>query len=179
MNPRWTPILALAVACGDAGDPRSSASSSEATADWPPSWADFEDQVLDLVNQQRFVGATCGSDPMPGGQVPLEMDDTLRRIARLHSEDMAERGFFDHVNPDGDDPFDRMSAAGFAGAYPWGENIAAGSPTPEDVVDAWMNSPPHCENILLGDYRVIGIGLYEDPSLPYSYWWTQDFAGSH
>jgi uncharacterized protein YkwD len=48
------------------------------------------------------------------------------RAARKHSIDMGTRNFFDHVNPDGQDPFARMKAAGWnpTGAYAWGENIA-------------------------------------------------------
>jgi len=171
------------VALAAAGcDPGVDTPTSEQTADWPAECGRFEEQVLDLVNQHRHDGWACGTDPGtpgPGGLAPLEMDDPLRRVARLHSQDMAERGFFDHVNPDGDDPFERMTAAGFAGDLPWGENIAAGSPTPDEVVAAWMASPEHCENIMLGPFAVLGVGLYEDQSLEYSYWWTQDFAASH
>ena len=65
-----------------------------------------------------------------------EHDFLLRHV----SEDMADRAFFDHVNPDGDDPFDRMSAAGFAGGYPWGENIALGPIDAAQVVQAWMDA---------------------------------------
>lgn len=151
----------------------------EATADWEDPWAEFEDEVIKLVNRNRYVGATCGSDPMPGGLVPLESDEILRSVARLHSLDMAERDFFDHVNPDGEDPFDRIADSSFGGADPWGENIAFGAPTPEIVVDLWMESPGHCANIMLADFHVIGVGYYLDETDSSGHFWTQNFAGSH
>ncbi len=63
------------------------------------------------------MGASCDGEafaPAP----PLEMDEVLRIAARLHSSDMGERGFFDHDNPDGQSPFDRIAAVGFEGASP-------------------------------------------------------------
>lgn len=169
----------LLAGCIDDGGAESSKPLSEETADWEDPWIAFEEEVRELVNQRRFLGATCGSDPMPGGLQPLEADDLLRTVARLHSKDMAERDFFDHVNPDGDDPFDRMEASGFDGADPWGENIAFGATSPEMVVQLWMESPGHCANIMLADYRVIGVGYYEDPGDPSGLFWTQNFAGGH
>jgi uncharacterized protein YkwD len=74
---------------------------------------------------------------------------------------------------------DRMSDAGYSGASPWGENIAAGQPTPAEVVDGWMHSPGHCRNIMDPDYHVIGIGYAYDASSSYGHYWTQDFGGSH
>jgi uncharacterized protein YkwD len=152
---------------------------TEATADWEEAWTELEDEVLDLVNQRRFLGATCGGEARPGGLEPLEADDLLRAVARLHSQDMAERDFFDHVNPDGDDPFARMESAGFAGAQPWGENIAAGAPTAEVVVQGWMDSPGHCENIMLPQFRVLGIGYFMAEGVGWEHYWTQNFAGGH
>ncbi|MEQ1568802.1 MAG: CAP domain-containing protein [Myxococcota bacterium] len=173
----WVGIAAGCGADGDSVDP--SATTSPATEDWPAEWAELEAEVLELVNQQRFLGAVCGDEVMGGGAPALEFDPTLRGVARAHSEDMADRKFFDHVNPDGDDPFDRMEAAGFAGALPWGENIAMGATSAQQVVNGWMNSPGHCVNILLPEYAVIGIGLFEDPEVPGGSWWTQNFAASH
>jgi len=136
---------------------------------WEPIADDFEGAVLDLVNQRRSEGANCGGQtysPAPA----LVIDGALRCAARVHSRDMEERGFFDHTNPDGDSPFDRMLFAG----YDWraaGENIAGGQPTPEAVVDAWMNSSGHCSNIMSPDFADIGIGYWDAGTM-----WTQVFG---
>jgi uncharacterized protein YkwD len=135
--------------------------------------------VLGLVNQNRWVGANCDGLHFVARRPPLEMDEVLRGVARAHSADMGERHFFDHDNPDHEDPFDRMENAGFTGAEPWGENIAAGSNTAEGVMDQWMNSEGHCKNIMLPDFAVIGIGYVFDPNSELKHYWTQNFAASH
>ncbi len=146
--------------------------------DWPADWAGFEDQVLELTNQRRAAGATCDTDVF-GPAPPLEMDEVIRVAARLHSQDMATQDYFEHDSLDGRTFADRMRDAGFSGADPWGENIAAGQATPAEVVDGWMNSPGHCRNIMDPDYHVIGIGYAYDASSTFEHYWTQDFAGGH
>jgi uncharacterized protein YkwD len=176
-------VLLVCVVAGCAGETTTGSDTGAppdiATDDWPAAWADYEDEVLRLVNQHRFVGGSCGGEGMPAVG-PLEMDEVLRGVARSYSAQMAENGFFDHVDPWGRDPSDRIASAGFTGSQPWGENIAMGYPTAEDVVVGWMNSPGHCMNILEGAYGVIGIGYYLDEDDPYAGpLWTQNFAGSH
>ncbi|WP_024756644.1 CAP domain-containing protein [Streptomyces exfoliatus] len=119
------------------------------------------DQVVALVNEER-AKAGCG---------PLTANATLTSAAQGHSDDMAARDFFDHTNPDGAGPGERVTAAG----YPWstyGENIAMGQSTPEEVMDSWMNSPGHRANILNCDFKEIGIGIHSSGG-PY---WTQVFG---
>ncbi len=72
----------------------------------------------------------------------------------------------------------RIAAAGYR-ASGWGENIAAGQSTPEEVVQGWMESPGHCRNIMNPEYRTIGIGYGVVPGSPYGTYWTQDFAAGH
>jgi uncharacterized protein YkwD len=143
------------------------------TENWDPAYAAFEDEIVVLVNQYRAQGANCGGEEMPPVG-PLTMDPNLQCAARVHTKDMADRDFFDHDNPDGDGPSDRMEAAGYDGRG-WGENIAAGRDTPEDTMDQWMNSPGHCSNIMAEDFSVIGVGYY--PGGEYGHLWTQTFGG--
>jgi uncharacterized protein YkwD len=142
----------------------------------------LEEAMLVEVNMRRAAGAICGVgdeaeafDPAP----PLEMNTPLQVAARLHSEDMANRDFFEHDNPDGDDPFVRMERAGYAGAYPWGENIQAGAPSAAEAVEGLMNSPPHCKNIMAPDYGVMGVGYAFGAEASYGHYWTQTFGGGH
>ena len=118
----------------------------------------FAEQVLELVNIERNQH----------GFSPLLWDDRLAAVAQAHSVDMVERNFFDHTNPDGLSPFDRMKNAGINYWYA-AENIAAGQRTPEAVINAWMNSTGHRNNILSENLTHIGVGFYE-------YYWTQVFA---
>ena len=73
--------------------------------------------MLALVNVQR-AAAGCGA---------LTADPALAALARAHSADMRDRHFFDHVNPDGLDPFQR--AAG-PGSRPTPRTSRTASPTP-------------------------------------------------
>ncbi|MBX3249072.1 MAG: CAP domain-containing protein [Myxococcales bacterium] len=147
-------------------------------ATWPDAWSRFEEAALAETNRYRAMGASCAGDTFPPAPA-LEMNETLRIAARLHSSDMGERRYFEHENPDGLDPFDRIRAIGFEGAQPWGENIAAGQRTPEEVVAGWMESPGHCRNIMNAQFRVIGLGYARVDGSPFGHYWTQKFGGGH
>ena len=121
----------------------------------------LEGEVLALVNTFR-ASAGCAA---------LVHDEGLATVARAHSADMRDRGYFDHTNPDGLDPFDRAEAAGQTNAR--AENIAAGQPDPAAVMDAWMNSSGHRANILNCELRTLGTGVAEGSGGPY---WTQLFG---
>ncbi|MDX6315998.1 MAG: hypothetical protein QOF44_5462 [Streptomyces sp.] len=120
-----------------------------------------EDQVLALVNAERAkIGCAA-----------LIADPDLGKLAEAFSKDMAKRDFFDHIDPDGNDPWDRAEAAGITGLG--GENIARGQPDAASVMDAWMNSPGHRANILNCNFKTIGVGAFLATGGP---WWTQDFG---
>ncbi|WP_329284780.1 sigma-70 family RNA polymerase sigma factor [Streptomyces sp. NBC_01455] len=119
-------------------------------------------QVVALVNKERAT-AGCG---------PLTEDAQLEKAAQAHSDDMAARNFFEHTNPDGADPGQRITAAGYRWST-YGENIAQGQQTPEAVMESWMNSPGHRANILNCAFKNIGVGVHKGSGGP---WWTQDFG---
>ncbi|MFD8049417.1 RNA polymerase [Streptomyces sp. WAC 05379] len=119
-------------------------------------------QVVALVNKER-ANAGCG---------PVEEDTLLNKSAQGHSDDMAARDFFDHTNPDGEDPGQRITAAGYRWST-YGENIAMGQQTPAAVMESWMNSPGHKANILNCSFKDIGVGIHNGPGGP---WWTQNFG---
>lgn len=141
--------------------PRQSRNASS-TPQTPPAPTDTVAQVVALVNKER-ADAGCG---------PLTEDPQLDKAAQDHSDDMGARDFFDHTNPDGADPGQRITAAGYAWST-YGENIAQGQQTPEAVMDAWMHSPGHRANILNCSFKDIGVGVGEGSGGP---WWTQDFG---
>ena len=119
-------------------------------------------QVLDLTNVER-AKAGCPA---------LQMDSRLQQAAQGHSQDMADKDYFAHNDPDGTTPWDRAEAAGYPN--PSGENIAMGYPTPAKVMEAWMNSPGHRANILNCDSHELGVGYVvddEDGAI-----WTQLFG---
>jgi uncharacterized protein YkwD len=121
------------------------------------------------AEQFRLMNA----DRIAEGLSALSCDLRLSEVARAHSRDMAERDFFDHTNPDGEQPWDRMERHGVRGFRSAGENIAAGYPSPAAVEEGWMNSPGHRANILNDGYTHIGVGLFDDGGRLV---WTQVFA---
>ena len=140
-------------------------------ADWSDEWKSFEEEVLLLTNEIRSSGTTCGGDAYPPVP-PLTMQRNLRCSARVHSKDMYDRDFFDHTNPSGEGPAERMQQAN----YPWmsyGENIAWRYSTPEEVVQGWNDSPGHCTNMMSDWFDEIGVGLYDGGTGIY---WTQNFG---
>lgn len=114
------------------------------------------------------------------GIPPLKSVEKLHRIARQHSLDMAEHGFVGHRGSDGTTPWERCVEAGYTKlSFMSGENVAAGYPTPADVVAGWMESPPHRGNILEPGYCETGVGYAPGNGGPqdvYHHYWTQDFA---
>ena len=121
-----------------------------------------EEEVLALVNQERSKI----------GLKPLEMDWELSRVARMKSQDMAQKNYFSHTSPTYGSPFDMMKQFGISFRTA-GENIASGQRTPKEVMESWMNSQGHRANILKPDYTHLGVGYYRGGS--YGHMWTQMF----
>ncbi|WP_149550826.1 CAP domain-containing protein [Streptomyces marokkonensis] len=117
-------------------------------------------RVVELVNAERGK-AGCS---------PVKVNATLTEAAQNHSEDMAASGSMSHTGSDGSSPGDRITRAGYSWST-YGENVAYGYSTPEQVMQGWMTSPGHKANILNCAFKEIGVGLAQ----PGSYW-TQDFG---
>ena len=143
--------------------PTTTPSRTAAAAPQPSSTpSDTVAQVVALVNQER-AKAGCQA---------LTEDPQLEKAAQGQSDDMAARAFFDHTNPDGADPGQRITAAGYKWST-YGENIAQGQQTAAAVMESWMNSPGHRANILNCSFKDIGVGVHKGSGGP---WWTQDFG---
>ncbi len=138
---------------------------------------DLESRVLREVNRVR----------RERGRLSLTPDTALATIARTHSEAMLARGFFAHRDPDGRRGGDRARAAGYP-FHAFGENIFRGRladtvteirqgdrttvstlwHTPDTlarlVVEAWMESPGHRDNMLSTAFGNIGVGIAVSPA---------------
>lgn len=121
----------------------------------------YEQEVIRLVNEQRALY----------GLKALTENWELSRVARIKSQDMKTNRYFSHESPSYGTPFQMIKAFGLSYRSA-GENIAYGQRTPQEVVNAWMNSSGHRANILNSSYTVIGVG-YE----PSGNYWTQMFIG--
>lgn len=122
----------------------------------------IENQVIQLTNQQRAKY----------GLKPLTQDWQLSRVARYKANDMRDKNYFSHTSPTYGDPFTMIKNFGIAYRSA-AENIAAGQTTPQEVVNAWMNSTGHRANILNAGYTYIGVGYSKGGSQ--RYYWVQQF----
>ena len=121
----------------------------------------FEQEVVKLTNAEREKQ----------GLAALKIDTELSKVARIKSQDMKDKNYFDHNSPTYGSPFDMMKQFGISYKTA-GENIAQGQQTPEEVVQAWMNSQGHRENIMNSSFTHIGVGYVESGN-----YWTQQFIG--
>lgn len=119
----------------------------------------YEQEVIRLVNVERSKA----------GLPALKYDWELARVAKHKSQDMHDNKYFSHTSPIYGSPFQMMQSYGIKYRSA-GENIAMGQRTPQQVVNAWMNSSGHRANILNKNFTHIGVGYVAD-----GHYWTQMF----
>jgi uncharacterized protein YkwD len=121
---------------------------------------EIERLILELVNENRRKEKRATLKD-------LSWDETLQSTARNHSDDMLVHRFFDHVNPDGLAPADRIALAyrqlvGLTGENIWtasGYTSVEARKIAQQIVSSWMESPKHRENILRPEYTNLGVGV--------------------
>ncbi len=106
----------------------------------------------------------ANADRAAEGAPALVEDPALDAVAQAKVNDMAAKGYFAHVSPEGKTPWDWLRGAGYEYTYA-GENLAVDFTDSTDVEKAWMNSPTHRANLLKQEYTRVGIavaqGTYE------------------
>lgn len=106
------------------------------------------------------LSTLANEDRTRNGVSTLAFDPLLAEAAQLKAADMAEKGYFAHVDPSGRAPWFWLDQVGYQYTYA-GENLAVDFKDSKDVQDAWMNSPTHRANIVKPQYTRIGIGTAE------------------
>jgi hypothetical protein len=94
------------------------------------------------------------------GLAPLQLNSVLSQAAAMKAQDMFAKGYWAHNSPDGRKPWDFILAAGYKYSVA-GENLAKNFSNSDGVVDAWMNSPSHRDNLLKPNYRDIGFAVVD------------------
>ena len=133
--------------------------STVGAVDAPANLDELRQVSLERVNEAREAA----------GLDRLELDAILNEAAQAHAQDMLDRGFYDHVTPDGQEPMDRYLAAGGDTSFVVAENIArcedcsvpAGLDDVEWMHEGWMDSPGHRENILMHGLSHYGFGIVD------------------
>lgn len=128
------------------------------------SFASYQKEVLRLVNVERSKR----------GLSELSFHTQLSNVATLKSQDMINKNYFSHTSPTYGSPFDMMKQFNISYRTA-GENIAMGQKNPAEVVNAWMNSQGHRENILNSNFTDLGVGVAQSSNG--TLYWTQMFIG--
>lgn len=137
-----------------------------------------EKYIYDMTNKHRKAA----------GLPPLERVPKVDAIARHHSQDMSRRNYFSHDTPEGLDPTDRAERAGYDCTADHGSHYTHGlaenifwhsgdwygaERLADKIMDWWMNSPGHRQNIMNPDYDRIGVGVAIGAGAVYA---TQNFC---
>lgn len=131
-------------------------------------------RALQLINEVRARGARCGTRVFASAP-PLKFSGTLAGVALGHADDMADHNYFEHEDLAGKSPADRVRAAGYSEKLV-GENLAYGPGTIEEVVQGWLDSPGHCENIMDRRFVEMGIAYAAGHASRHGLYWVQLFA---
>lgn len=126
----------------------------------------FFSELLALTNQAR----------QDAGVGPLRFSYQLGQAAQNHTQAMGTQNFFSHTGKDNSTFVSRIAATGYQYTAV-GENLAAGQPTPQSVVQNWLNSPSHKANLLAADFTEVGFGLYNATgSSDFGLYWAQELG---
>jgi uncharacterized protein YkwD len=132
----------------------------------PPDDLDQELKVADEINAER----------VKNGLSPLTLAPELTQAARKHSNDMADKDFFNHTGSDGSNAGQRIDLFCYDWST-WGEIIGCRSDgDPSQMVQMWMDSPSHRAIILDNNYVDLGVGYAYNPASSCTHYWTVDFA---
>jgi len=109
------------------------------------------------ASDEQLAFSLLNADRAANGLPALKWNTSLTRLAENYAQDMINRGYFSHYNPEGQSPFDRMKAAGISYSTA-GENLAINTSV-RGAETAFMNSSGHRANILNPNYTEVGIGV--------------------
>lgn len=185
-SPAPSPVSAPAPAPTPAPTPSPTPAPTPAPAPPPPSaepgtratcqLANFQSELLALVNRYRAAGASCGSEGSFAPAAALRWQAGLAQAALKHSDDMQSGNFFSHTGSDGSSAGQRITAAGYSWRA-WGENIAAGQSSVATVMSGWMASPGHCANLMNPGFTEIAVACVKGGSgNTYGSYWTMNLA---
>jgi uncharacterized protein YkwD len=148
----------------------------------------YKQEILDALNRARSKPRDChdGRGLISASQ-PLVWSDELYSSAHEHSYDLAHSNTFDHLGSGTEYDitgsgkrslfFERIESNGYINYYIVGENIAGGQNSLDSVMEALLNSPDHCANIMNPKYKEVGVAIVVNPDSEYGIYWTQNFGG--
>ncbi|MCV2360712.1 CAP domain-containing protein [Paucibacter sp. TC2R-5] len=126
------------------------------------------EQVIQDLNAFRAQPRSCGSQDFgPAG--PLRWEGRLAQAAQSHATELAQGEQLNHRSTNGRTLRERLRASGYL-AYRVGENLAAGQESLDEVLQTWIVSTKHCENIMQADFRDVALACASGPGKYGNYW---------
>lgn len=122
----------------------------------PGSLNDFQEFMLNVINQARSQSRNCGNQFFAAAPSVI-WDEKIEAAALMHSEDMAASQSLSHTGSDGSNAGDRLLVQDYDW-FTWGENILFGLTDGNAVVEALLDSPSHCELIMGQGFLEVGVG---------------------
>lgn len=107
--------------------------------------------VSDIIDESNKARTQLNIDT-------LVTDNALMSAAQMKADDMAKGHYFAHTAPDGTVPWDYFNKVGYIYDVA-GENLAVTNQDATSVIEGWLNSPAHRENLLGTKYNNMGIGM--------------------
>ncbi len=112
-------------------------------------------QEINTLDAEEIIGLT-NEKRQEMGLLPLGQNDKLTKAAEEKANDILNKGYFAHTNPQGKHFYEWIEETGYYYLYA-GENLAIDFKTGKGVIDAWMASPTHMANIMNEHYDEIGV----------------------
>lgn len=165
-----TAVLLLSACATNPGVPAGANTRSMGASLAPDCGGAHPQQVLQRVNQARAQRQQCGRKPMSAAPA-LRWDAALYNAATGHSADMARRNYFDHRSPEGLQVRQRVGSSNYKFRV-IGENLAGGDTSVEEVVQGWLDSPEHCENMMNPEFVDVAVACVAQPGSTYGTYWT-------
>lgn len=123
------------------------------------------------INEIRARPRHCGEFEFSKAD-PLKWNDSLYRAALQHAHDLRAQAYFEHDSKDGRSPGDRMAQQGYVWQS-YGENMAAGQDSLDELFLSWLQSVPHCKTLMQPDFKEFGLVCSEKAGRLY---WVLDMA---
>lgn len=126
--------------------------------------------ILDLSQAEMQMVDAVDEARAEAGCPALRVDPRLTLASRAHSEDMRDRSYYSHVNPDGEGPEERAADKGYTAEV--GENLSQGVRSVQQVVRSWEDGGDERDRLMDCSYTSVGVGTERGGLLGLSSWWT-------
>ncbi len=124
-----------------------------------------------LDGEEQAAIAMINDYRRANGLGDLQVDFSLEIPVRWKVQDMATQNYFSHIDSQGRDPYSRMADFGVFRDFE-GEDLSAGLGSAGEVINQWINSPAHNDQLLTAEYTKIGIARFYQDGSTYGWYWA-------